>query len=150
MANTLLHSPADITRRLLIALGIGADPELSNVWPIYCGSEPDAPDNCVTVYDTQGQSDGRSMNGGELFTQYGVQVRIRASTHAGGGHAKADEIRQALAEQVYDEAVHVGSSTYLVGCYSRIGDVLALGKDAPTSKRSLYTLNALVTVRQVS
>ena len=148
---TLTHSPADVTRWCLIALGLGADPEASNVWPIYATSEPDAPDSVLTVYDTVGQSDGRSMNGGELFTQHGIQVRVRAPTHGNSGWTKADAIRHALAVSVYDEEVAIAdtASRYLVSCYSRIGEVMVLGKDAPTSKRSLFTINALVSLRQL-
>lgn len=150
MSVALLHSPGDITRWLLIGLGLGADPEESTVWPIFATSEPDAPDNCLTLYDTTGSDDGSSMIDGELYTHHGVQVRIRAATHSGGGYAKASAIRHALAELVHDETVHVGATTYLVQCYARIGEVLTLGKDAPNSKRSLFTLNATVSLKLIS
>lgn len=141
MPNTLAHSPANIVQQLLISLGIGNDPETSNLWPVYVSSEPDAPDNVITIYVTQGSGGGRLMTG-ELFGLYGFQVRIRSATHP-IGWAKADEIQTALAESVYDETVHVGAVSYLVNCISQVGDILDLGKDA-TSKRSVFTLNAQV------
>ena len=150
MPNTLLHSPADVTRHLLISLGLGTDPDDGGAWPVYATSEPDLPDNALTIYDTVGTSDGRSMIDGELYQHYGIQVKIRAATHSGGGYGKADAIRTALAETVYDETVHVGDSTYLVHCYSRIGEVLTLGKETPTSKRSLFSINAIVALKQLS
>lgn len=148
MPNTLSHSPADIVAQLLIRDSIGADPDVSPLgsWPVYVGGEPNTPDNCLTVYDTAGSDDGSSMIDGELFGHSGVQIRIRAKDHR-TGWTKADALQTHLAEGVLDEIVTVQSTTYLVHCFARIGDVLALGKDAPTSKRSLFTVNALVSVK---
>lgn len=152
MASTLPHSQADIVAQLLIRDSIGADPDVSPLgsWPVYVSGEPNTPDNCLTVYDTAGVDDGSSMIDGELFAHEGIQVRVRAKDHR-TGWTKADAIQTWMAESVYDEITTVagadGSTTYLVHNFSRIGRVLALGKDAPTSKRSLFTVNALVTVK---
>lgn len=147
-ANTLTHSPADVLRWLLVALGYGTDPDDGSAWPAFTGGEPGSPDAVITTYDTQGTDDGRSMIDGELFGNAGVQIRVRSATHA-AGWVKADAIQTALAEAVYDETVHIGAATYLVHCVSGIGDVLALGKETPTSKRSLFTLNVTVSLKQL-
>lgn len=147
MPNTFDHSPADVLRRLLIQLGLGTAPETRPLesWPIYASNEPSDPDNCITVYDTAGTDDGRSMIDGELFGHYGIQVRVRSLDHA-TGWLKADAIQTALAETVYDNAVTIGGSSYLVHSANKIGDVLALGKDVSDTKRSLFTLNAVLSL----
>lgn len=142
----MTDSPADVVRWILVALGVGTDPELGSAWPVYCSSEPDRPDNSITVYDTDGTDNGRTMVDGKLQRLFGFQVRVRSDSH-GTGWTKADAIQTALAESVYQETVTVNGRSYLVHAVSRIGDVLPLGKESPTSKRSLFTLNAGVTVR---
>jgi hypothetical protein len=83
------------------------------------------------------------MVSGEMFSHPGVQVRVRAATHA-AGFAKAEAVARALDEDVYDERVTVDGTAYLLHSVSRTADVFALGKDTPTSKRSVFTINALV------
>lgn len=144
----MTHSPADVVRQLLVDLGLGTEPSAAGAWPVYATGEPASPDAVITVYDTAGTNDGRSMVSGELFGHAGVQVRVRAATHA-AGWTKADTVQEALAEDVYQRTVHVGAATYLVHSLNRIGDVLAIGKESPTSKRSVFTLNMVVSVKQL-
>jgi hypothetical protein len=147
VSQNLTHSPADVIRRLLIALGVGTDPDALGEWPIFASGEPAVPDNCITLYDTAGAGGGRMMVNGELVSFDGIQARVRASTHP-VGWKKADEIQTAFAMDVYNETVVLESVTYRVFSISRIGDVLALGKESPTSKRSLFTVNATVAMEQ--
>ena len=154
MANSLRHSPAEIVRQLLINLGLGVagSYDSSNrysgaAWPVTTNSEVDQPDNAITVYDTAGQGDGRSMIDGETFSHYGFQVRIRAQTHR-LGWLKADSIETGLSKSVYQNVVTVDGVSYLVHCVARIGDVLSLGKEAPQSIRRVFTLNALLSVKE--
>lgn len=148
MANNLLHSPAEIIRKLLVDLALGAEPSATATWPVYDANEPATPDNCITVYDTQGRDYGRMMIDGSLVGPNGFQVRVRAKDHP-TGWLKADSIQKALAEIVYQRMVYVESSDYFIHCISTIGDVLSLGKD-PNSNRRLFTINAVVTVRQLT
>jgi hypothetical protein len=72
-----------VIQQVLIELGLGTDPDTDpgEAWPVYSGSEPggqDAPDNCLTVYDTDPKPDGRSMLDGETWQHYGLQIRIFA------------------------------------------------------------------------
>lgn len=142
MTQTISHSPADILRRLLIRLGLGADPR-SSPWPVFAAVEPSKPDETVTVYDTQGQSDGRSMIDGEAYRHYGFQVRVRSTDHP-RGWLKADAVRRALTQAVENESVAVDGVEYLVRCAAKVGQVLPLGIDNPATKRSLFTLNGLL------
>lgn len=121
----------------------------SGVWPCYVGVEPDSPDECITLDDTTGQGDGRDMNGGELNAHMGLQFRFRSLT-AKSGWTKAQAVRAWLSEQVFAMTVTIDSSTYRVHCFSKIGQVLKLGTDGPNSKRWLHTLNAMISIRQLS
>lgn len=146
----LLHSPADILRTALVALGQGTEPSSHGAWPLFATGEPSSPDNAVTVFDTQGGSDGRAMGSGELFQHWGVQVRVRSVDHATGWH-KTGAIRYALSTGCYQQGVVMtDSTTYLIHAVTNIGEVVALGKEVPSSKRNLFTLNAKVSVKRVS
>lgn len=142
----MVHSPAEVIRWLLVALGLGTDPNLALAWPIYATNEPNEPDDCITLYDTTGTQDGRSMVDGELFQHFGFQVRVRSTDHR-TGWVKAEAIRQALAKSIYQNLVSRDGSRYLVWCAAKISMVLVIGKDTPRSKRSLFTVNAVAPIR---
>lgn len=157
----LHHSPADIIRWMMVAINLGSSPtpwetggstSSANAWPIFVAAEPNIPDNVITLYDTTWQSDGRAMHSGEQFQHYGIQVRVRGIDHP-TGLLKALTIRETLDQSVYDRTISipVGSSTYryTVHCISS-SSVLFLGKQTPSSKRSLFTINAKTTIRAVS
>lgn len=149
------HAPADVIRWLLINLGLGIAPTVADLtdWQVSAEKERDSPDNTITVYDTDGADDGRSMVDGTIFYHYGFQVRVRGHSHQLGWR-KANDIRTALAKNVSftDVTVNDGISAgnYVVYSVVRIGGVLSLGWDDPNTRRHLFTVNALVTLRQVS
>lgn len=146
---TLTHSPAEILAQMLIDLSLGTDPDDSAAWPVYSTGEPGTPDNCITTYDTSGLDDGSSMIDGEQYGHLGVQVRVRGATHGGGGWAKAHAISQSLDRNSHNRIVTVDGTQYIVYDVSRNGPtVLAAGKDSPTSRRSIYTINVVMAVRQ--
>jgi hypothetical protein len=140
---TFQHSPADVLRYLLIQLGLGTAPSSGGAWPVYAADEPATPDNCITVYDTQGRDAGRIMNTGEREEYPGFQVRVRSLDHPTGA-LKANQIADALDTAVRLTNVTVETYTYLVYCVSRTGNVLAAGKESPTSKRKLFFINGVV------
>lgn len=140
-------SPADVIQRLLIGLGLVSNPTLGLDWPAYVASEPDRPDDCVTVYDVQGRDFGSHQIDGFRVERRGFQVRVRARTHL-TGYPKARQIAEALDTDVLSETVVAGPGVvYCVHCCDRTSDVIPLGKDAPTTKRSLFTVNGLVTMK---
>lgn len=142
----LTHSPARITRRLLIDLGLVTE---SGNWPCFVGAEPDAPDQCVTVYTSpDGVSDGRSMIDGEPWEHPAVQVRVRAASEL-AGHEKASAIREALAA-VHRRPVATEGTGYVVQCYSRIGTVTDLGYGPSGGKRRIFTISATLSVWRVT
>ena len=147
MAGTLTHSPADVLRRVLIALAQGTDPSDNGAWPIYASREPNLPDNAITVYDTQGRDDGRRQTDGERMEHFGFQVRTRAIDFP-TGYTKARAVAVVMDKNIYDEAVTLDSTNYLLHSVSRTTDVLYIGDD-PASRRALFTVNGVLTVKQV-
>lgn len=147
MAGTLVHSPADILSRVLIALGHGVDPpgDATN-WPVFVSQEPSTPDNVITLYDTEVRDLGRHMADGYREIMHGVQVRVRSYTYA-LGWAKINALAIALDSSVYQELVTIGVNSYNVHAVTRLSGPLSLGKEPETARR-LFTLNVLVTVHE--
>lgn len=143
----LTHSPAQIIQQMMIDLGVGTDGSLNNAWPIFSTEEPDDPDNCITVYDTTGSDDGRSMVDGKSMQHHGIQVRVRSYDHQ-TGYVKAREIRSAF-EGVLNKQTSLETNLYLVECINKIGDVLCLGQDVPASKRRVFTLNVVTPITKL-
>lgn len=154
MSGSLSHSPADIVRQLLVDLGFGTLPSASDTWPIYVYREPASPDDCVTLYDTEGSNGPREMTGGYRLERHGFQIRIRCDDSRQGWE-KAHELAIALDQSIdfnsvtLSDRVGTGTTDYTVYSVVRTGDVLSIGK-APESKRSIYTINATVALRQTS
>lgn len=144
----MTHSPARVLSKLLVDLTVGTDPTANTDWPVYTDGEPPSPDNTITTFNKEGGQTIRFMPTGTFDGPMGVQVRIRGKDNP-TGWAKADALATALS-QVYRESVTVESSTYLVHCLSQMGSVLSLGKEAPTSKRNLFTVNMVMSVQQCS
>lgn len=149
MSGALTHSPADILRRALVSLGVGVLPEDGGDWPISATVEPNKPDNSITLYNTTSIKQGRSQLNGEIQEQYGIQVRVRSAGTV-AGYTKANEVVIALDQSIRLTTVTINSSVYLIYGVSRLGGVIDLGKETPTSKRNLSTINATVTLRQTT
>lgn len=115
---------------------------------MYVESEPETPDDVVTVYNTQGADGGRSMVDGDLFGSPGVQFRVRGHDSVAAWE-KADEIQATIARGVYQRTVHIGDVDYLVHSFNRIGDVLPVGPEPTAPGRSVYTVNALIAVKEL-
>lgn len=139
------NSPAEIAAQLLVLLGYGTD---SDTWPVYATNEPSSPDNCITVKDTDGKGEGRVATG-ELQEHQGIQIRVRSADHP-TGWAKCTALRNGMATGFYDRTVVIGARQYLVHCFANIGRILPLGKDTPATKRSVFTINALISYTKVA
>lgn len=145
----LIHSPADIIRYLLISQGKGSEPSDDLDWPMFTSSEPTIPDNCITTYDTSGVLQGRIQYSGEMVEHYGFQIRVRGSDH-NTAWRKMNDIKTQMDQGVRLDTVNINSSIYLVEAITRSGGILALGKESPTSQRLVFTLNAIVALRQLA
>ena len=149
-------SPAKIIRKLIVDLGLATMPTQTpdaDLWPAYYGKEPPKPDNCITVRTTDGGDYARVMVDGQILGPFGFQVRIRAKDEQ-TGWKKANDIQKGFAFNVLRRTVYIGPTdnrrVYLIHAVSKIGDVLPIGADTPTSQRFIHTLNAVVNIRQLS
>lgn len=150
MPGPLQHSPADIVRQLLIDSGWARDfVDEDTSWAVFEGAEPDLPDDCVTVYDTTGIDHGREGVAGERAESHGFQVRVRSKVKT-DGFSKVREIAVGFDESVYLVVVHVDDVAYQVQSVKRVGEPAFIGYDAPRSKRSVFTLNSYISLRQVN
>lgn len=149
MPGPLQHSPADVLRQLIVDQGWSVDyVDDDTSWAAFASGEPDLPDDCVTVYDTTGVDYGRVGVTGERQESHGFQVRVRSKTHA-GAYAKVRQIAVGFDEDVYLATVNLDGVAYRVQSVKRNGDPLFIGKDGSRSKRSLFTLNGVVSLREV-
>jgi len=149
MPGPLGHSPADVVAQLVVDQGWGIEYADDNTdWPVFANGEPDLPDNCVTVYDTTGVDQGRMQVTGERAESDGFQVRVRGKTRK-DAFAKVREIAVGFDTDVYGATVNLDGVAYRVHSVKRNGDPLFLGAATPGSKRVLFTLNCVVSLRQV-
>lgn len=149
MAGFLHNSPAEVLTQLLIDRGLVTEGQAA------VANEPDMPDLCVTVYDTSPLFQGRQMHGGVVWEYYGVQVRVRAQ-RPDTAMRLARTISSHLETEVYDATVrvadeHAGTATteYRLHSCRRQSGPIPLGKQQPSSMRSIVTVNLLLTLKQV-
>ena len=153
MSGSLNHSPAHVIRNLLVTLGLGTDPDDDGNWPMFVSQEPNAPDSVITVIDTSSRLQGRLQKTGETQEHYGFLLQVRDANHK-DGFAKANDLVVALDESnkrndvTIEDVSGTGSSTYRVDAVTRKTGVIDLGKDVATSKRNLFTINAVVSLQQ--
>lgn len=144
MTGRLNFSPAEILRQLLIDLALGSLVGDNDDWPIYTGSMPDTPDDCICTYDTDGRMMGRVQTDGEIQEQYGIQIGVRSRSVV-DGFVKAQRICSTLDKIVYRAEVDVQLDTYRVNSIRRVTTVVALGAE-PTSRRRRWTVNVLISI----
>jgi hypothetical protein len=148
----LHHSPADITRAVIIANGNGSMPFTDgtppNPLPVFVNEMPNNPEQLSVIYDADGQSDGRAMVDGEEWRHEGVRIIVRDNNFPTTDY-RARKIRHDLTQAVNMMVLVIGSSTYLVHCFAKTR-MLRLGKEKPSSQRELISINAYLAVKQVS
>lgn len=135
----LLHSPADVVRRLVIALGLGTDPSAGS-WPVYAPVEPANPDNVITVTTQAGRDLGRDMVTSTRLEMYGVQLLVRGSTEA-VGYPKASAVADAL-DTLFWDSVTLDGTSYTCKHLIRSSGPISLGYEA-NSRRWRCSLNYL-------
>jgi hypothetical protein len=102
----------------------------------------------VAVYDVAGTTEGRIHRSGETCEHRGVMLRIRG-TEQPSAWGKADAIRAALDESVHNAQVTVGDNTYTVHAVTRRSGPISAGRE-PATNRVIFTLNAVVALRQTN
>lgn len=150
MSGRIPDLPSDIVAAIIVNRGWGSSGDLSPLqsWPVFVEDEQNDPDNCITVYTVGSNGSGRVMQG-ETIEQQTFQVRVR-SQNPSDGWSKLNEIADGFDKQVYYMSITIGGNNYLVHSINRRGGIISLGKEYPESLRSLFTLNAQISVRLVS
>lgn len=143
MTGSLSHSPAQIVSQYLRDQSLAAEPGISSTWPVYVGTLPDQPDDCVMSSDQAGTHDGRTSPDLQAQLHYGVQLLVRSKDRT-DGWVKLTAIAVAL-DAVHMALVNIGSSYYRIRCITRAGTMLYAGFDE-VSKRRYHSLNVLVSV----
>ena len=141
----LTHSPANIVRWLLVNAAQATTPISNGLWPAFHSSEPNMPDNCITVYNNgTGLVQGTTNTDNEIQEHYGIQVKVRSSNPE-TCYSKMQALCNYMDRQVNASSVTVsddyGTSTYVVHALTRVGTIMDLGKDVSEGKRNTMTAN---------
>ena len=143
------HSAADVLARVLTDAGLGSTVDSTGTpagsWPVYATHEPDEPDSCVTIYNTDGYGGVRDFITRKVGGMDGFQVRVRAATHT-LAHDKIQAIYDYLSETLYNLGISIDSKYYVVHSCELFGNVIDLGKESPNSQRSIVVFNAQVQI----
>jgi len=147
----LQMSPASIIANYIISsLSLMSDPSDGDDWPLYIASLPDGPQietDCGAVYDSGGVTDGKYMSGG-IMQHQGVQVRIRSQSQE-TAYEKIEEIAIALDESKF-ASIEIGDLEFLIQNISRTTSIAFMGVDQGTKRRSNFSVNFLVTIKELT
>lgn len=146
MSGPLNHPVAKITSQLLIDLGIGTD-DPNEDWRVYLESEPDNPDNVITIYDTSNDPDDWVMITGMLLERYGIQIRVRSGIYTPGFN-KVESIKNYFDQEVYRNTVTIDSIDYMIHSMDRSSGPFHIGTEENT-QRDVFTINYLATLEKI-
>ena len=147
----LTHNPSKIIQHILVDLGVASFASSNNPWPIFPDKEPDNPDTCITVYNTDPNLLGGSMLDPIQERRYGIQLRVRTTTKNG---IKIREVSNALENGSRTISINDTESSsiqvdYLMNLALLNNGPLYLGTDSPQSGRHLYVSNFEIDLRQI-
>ncbi len=147
MSGTLTHSPADVIRQILEDLAVAVAPgsASSTDWASFYSMEPDFQDRIITCHDTTGISQGRTHVDGQLQEFHGVQVMVRAEDYE-VAYNKAQSVAVNLDTNIQLTNALISSTLYTVYSFNRTSPVISLGREAPNTRRSIFTINGLVSL----
>ena len=121
-------------------------PTDSEDWPLYVGSMPETPHDCAAIFDTAGIVDAREFDG-TIAQRFGFTIQFRAETY-NDGWVKALAVGDYLAT-VHNADVTVVVTDFEVESVTQEGTVLAIGVEPGTTRRSMFTYNGLVRLKEV-
>lgn len=145
MSGAMNHPLSQIIQRYLITRSLGTAPEDQGSWPVFFSNRSKSPNDCITIYDTEGITSGRKMKGGEVQEHLGIQVMVRSEDLA-EGYRKCHAIILDFDQQVSRTLVPMGSDTYRIQSISRTSAVISAGREKGTGCR-LHSANAVVSLR---
>lgn len=145
---THLYNPARVLAQSLVNAGVaGQLGPSSSEWTCYLNYMPDGTgihDNVISVYDTQGRTDGRLMGTGQTIDHPGFQIRIRGTQHQ-TAYGKAKEVIDHL-DALLREGLVIGSDSFTIQAASRTGRILPLGPENDAKRRHQFTVNGTMTL----
>lgn len=133
------NSPAEV---LAVLLDNFFNVEDEGTWLYFVNTQPSLPEENITVYDTEGKLQGKSVSGGLTVEKYGCQLRIRGKNH--------NTTRKQLVkintwmDEVFNLSVTIDEQQYTVQNIMKSSSIIPLG----FTKDKLYefTLNVTVTI----
>lgn len=152
MAGSLLHSPADVIRHLMVARGYGTLPSSNGAWPISVDKENKGAESTITVYNDEGIDRGRIMIDGHRPNLEGYQIRFR-STDPKAAWLKARAVAVAM-DALYLVTVPINDEGgvrryYTVHSVNR-GLIIPLQDNVPDSIHGVCVFNALSSIKMAS
>lgn len=149
MAEMLDHGPEDVVAQLLIDRGFGTDPLESRAWPVKVNDESSDVDESINVFGYEGRIDGRSMATGIVHSHPAIQIKVKGRNQL-VARAKMKAIVNDLDANVYHATVTMeGGTVYCLQSLSKTSTFNWNGSETQVSQRDVYTVNYLVTVRQM-
>ena len=141
-------SPASIVAYYIInTLAKMTDPSDGSAFPLWVSHMQNKPSNAGAIYDTSGVLEQRQMSG-VVPTHQGIQIRIRTIDYE-TGYAKIEDIASAL-DEVFEKTVEITPEEYVIQNISKSSPIVSLGIEEGTGRRSLFTVNFLLTIRKIS
>lgn len=150
MSEAMNHGAAEIIQQLLIDLGLASDIGDATDWPVFEGYLPDKANqgNVICVYNMQGNLEGITVDL-EMQQHEGFNVAIRSDTIE-DGESKGRAIFRGLIRQGHNAEVVLNGSTYKIHGVTPTSDLIYAGMENPTSRRRLFTINAITAITMTS
>lgn len=134
-------SPAVVVSYLLEKLN------LVDGWAVRVSTEPEEPDDVITLFDTTPITQGRLHRSGKTVQQFGIQIRLRSNQDYDVGYGKLMSISSAL-DKVKRQTVIIDGKTYLVHAFTQVTGITPL-REMETRQRLLFTLNLLTSIEEL-
>lgn len=145
------HTPSQILEKFLItnSLVVAAPSGSESNWPCYIAIVPDrkeTPSNIVSIFDTEGDYDGRYLRTGVVVEHPGFQIRVR-STDYQAGYIKMLTIRNKITQEATKAQITLDSSTYTIQS-AFAGTVMSIGTEPNSTKnRHLFVINGTISFK---
>jgi len=147
----LSDSPASILAQYLIETAVEfSEPQSGLAWPLFISSMPDSEKlkgDIGSIRDTAGVLDGRIMNSGKTVEHFGIQISLRSLDYQTGWKKGTDIIE--FFEQIWNESVIVGSSTYTIFNITKTTPLTHIGVEPGTKRRDVFTINFITTIKEI-
>ena len=158
----MTDSPAAVIAQALIDKGVAYDPSgTASSWQISVDSSLDSPDDALEVHNTDPMFQARNQITGNMEGFHAFQLTVRsvdpekAWTMANRIARDFDLLPSQNSESINytnPTVVHQDStsSNYSIGAVTRKSGPMYVGHDMSSSRRTIYTINAIVPILQNS